>query len=139
MPDADLRLQLRARADSVEAARKAIAAYTAGSALTSRQVYSLDLLVEEAIMNIARHAYDDPEQASLALQLAVLPDRIVLQVADSGRAFDPTAAPEVVVPASLDEARPGGLGLKLMRQRADEWRYTRQDGQNRSVLVIRRR
>jgi signal transduction histidine kinase len=63
-------------------------------------------VAQEAMANAARHG--DP--ATVRLELRAVADGVVLEVADDGRGFDTN-------PAS---APPGGVGLRLMRERVAE-------------------
>ena len=58
-----------------------------------------------------------------------------LIVMDNGVPFDPTARQPRELDASLDDARIGGHGLRLMRHYLRDIRYERTDGWNRLTLV----
>jgi anti-sigma regulatory factor (Ser/Thr protein kinase) len=55
-------------------------------------------------------------------------------VEDAGRPFDPGAAELPARPASLADAMPGGLGLRLLRHHCRDLSYRRTDGRNRLTL-----
>ena len=61
-------------------------------------------VAQEALNNIARHAHAEHAWVSLEMQR----DRVRLSVEDDGRGFDP------------DQVDPARLGLRSMRERADE-------------------
>jgi anti-sigma regulatory factor (Ser/Thr protein kinase) len=48
--------------------------------------------------------------------------------------FDPASAPEVAVTAGMDERRPGGLGLHIVRTMVDELAYD-YDEENRKMRI----
>jgi sigma-B regulation protein RsbU (phosphoserine phosphatase) len=62
---------------------------------------------------------------------------IVLILTDTGKEFDPTAAPEADITLSADERQIGGLGIFLIRQIMNEVRYERIDGKN--VLTLEKK
>ncbi|MFN8533684.1 MAG: GAF domain-containing sensor histidine kinase [Dehalococcoidia bacterium] len=64
--------------------------------------WQLVQLVREALSNIARHA----EASKVWVQLVGNRDEVVLEIADDGQGFDP------------EDTRPGGQGLRNMRDRA---------------------
>ncbi len=74
--------------------------------------------VDEALANIIRHAYrlqqDQPIHIHCRRLQADSEKKAGLEInlIDYGPAFNPTAFP----PRSLDEVRPGGLGLHFMRE-----------------------
>lgn len=94
--------------------------------------YSIQLATQEIGSNIVRHAYADAEGRIVAhLLVERSPRRIVIELRDSGVAFDPgqVAAPD------LDEVRVHGYGLFLARALLDELRYEARPGENRWRLV----
>jgi sigma-B regulation protein RsbU (phosphoserine phosphatase) len=64
-------------------------------------------------------------------------DSIVLVLTDTGKEFDPTAAPEADVTLSADEREIGGLGIFLIRQIMNEVKYERIEGKN--VLTLEKK
>jgi anti-sigma regulatory factor (Ser/Thr protein kinase) len=60
-----------------------------------------------------------------------------LSVADAGIAFDPSAFPaEPTHPASLAEAKAGGLGVLLIRNFSDDLSYRRSEGRNHLTITV---
>ena len=55
---------------------------------------------------------------------------------DNGPAFDPATAPPRPDGAALEQERPGGLGLVLLRRYARGLDYTRLPGGNRLRLAV---
>ena len=62
-------------------------------------------------------------------------DDVVMRFEDDGVPFDPLQAEPPVVPTSIDDAVPGGLGLMLVRKCALSVTYQRVDGNN--FLTVR--
>ena len=52
-----------------------------------------------------------------------------------GVAFDPSTPPEPR-PASLAEAKPGGLGLLMIRNFSDDVSYRRSEGRNHLTITV---
>lgn len=102
-----------------------------------RLSFALDLVLEELLMNQVMHAHPQAaEPAAVGLQAWVVDDALVLHFTDTGIAFDPLSRPAPVAPASLDEARPGGLGLHLVRRYARELAYQRVGDTNHLSVVL---
>lgn len=101
---------------------------------------TIELVIEEAVMNIVRHAFDDPVGHHFTLKAAISGPLLQLRFEDAGRPFDPTTAPVRAPTAELESAMPGGLGLPLLRRRTISMNYVRQDGRNLlSVEIALRR
>jgi serine/threonine-protein kinase RsbW len=96
------------------------------------KAYNLQLAVHECCANIVDHAYDANDgRIRATLTLAEHPRRIVVEIHDSGRTFEPEHVPQPV----LGEPQVRGYGLFLMRQLLDEVDYLPQPGDNRWRLV----
>jgi len=102
--------------------------------------YALRLCLEEAAANVVMHGTGcaDGTTDSIALRVDPAPDALHLTIEDHCSAFDPLQVPAPKPPASLGEARVGGLGIHLMREYARAVDYARVDGMNRLTLTIGR-
>jgi serine/threonine-protein kinase RsbW len=105
-------------------------------ALSHRLAHGLELAVNEALTNIISYAYRDDAPHDIVVSLHAHADRITVEVEDDGTAFNPLEVPAEKPPASLDEARPTGRGIVLMRGFMDELRYLRRDGWNVLTMVL---
>jgi len=93
----------------------------------------VDLCLTEAVSNVIRHGYADGAAHEIGIELEREPDALVLRIEDDARPFDPLLAPESRA-ASLDDARPSGRGIMLLRSAADSASYERGEGCNRLTL-----
>ena len=59
---------------------------------------------------------------------------MIFILTDSGKAFDPTQAPDADITLSADDRQIGGLGIFLIRKIMNEVKYERIDGKN--VLTL---
>lgn len=95
--------------------------------------------VDEAVSNIMKHSYggrpDQPiEVCCNRLQQgagAHAERGVEIVLVDRGKAIDPTKC----TGRSLDEVRPGGLGLHIIRESMDAVEYERVGRQNRLRLI----
>jgi PAS domain S-box-containing protein len=81
--------------------------------------YQLELAASEIVTNLIRHAYRS-SSGEVRGQIVLLPDRIEVNLLDTGESFDPRQVPE----PKEGEAREGGYGLAIARQLTDELIYT---------------
>lgn len=100
-------------------------------------VFNLNLVLEEAVVNIINYAYPKEDHESIYLSAKMHEGSIVLVLTDTGKEFDPTAVPEADVTLSADDRQIGGLGIFLIRQIMNEVRYERIDGKN--VLTLEKK
>jgi serine/threonine-protein kinase RsbW len=94
-----------------------------------------ELCLNEAVANIIQHG-----QAPRAIRVTLDADvhAVRMTIADDGEPFDPSTYPKAGLPRTLDEARPGGLGLHILRTSADVVDYGRLDGWNTVTLTFAR-
>ena len=105
--------------------------------LSPEIVFNLNLVLEEAVVNIINYAYPKEEHQFIYLSAKLHEGSIVLVLTDTGKEFDPTMAPEADITLSADEREIGGLGIFLIRQIMNEVRYERIEGKN--VLTLEKK
>ena len=76
------------------------------------------------------YAYPPGTEGKVTLDAVLDGNALRFTLADRGKLFDPTAAPDADTSAALEDRPIGGLGIHLVRTIMDEVEYRRQDGQN---------
>ncbi|MBK9375845.1 MAG: ATP-binding protein [Holophagales bacterium] len=123
---------LEARRDEVFATLAQLHEFVDGCALSPRTRNAVEVAAEELLSNVWKYAYPPGEAGPAALLLETGPERVRLEVSDSGLPFDPTLVPPPP-PPSLDTA-PGGRGIHLVRGLSSSFAW-RRDG-DRNVVVV---
>ena len=124
--------RLTVRREEVFGTLEELQAFLEGSAPPPRVRNAVEVAAEELLSNVWKYAFAAGEPGEAELLVDVQPERVRLELADSGRAFDPTAVPPPP-PPSLDAA-PGGRGIHLVRGLSSSFTY-RRDG-SRNVVVV---
>ena len=96
----------------------------------------VNLLLEEALVNVVSYAYPEGTTGEIALS-ACFEDaggKLILSISDSGKPFDPTKAEAPDLDASLEDRPIGGLGIYLVRTLADGVEYKREN--DRNILTV---
>lgn len=104
----------------------------------ARSLFKLKVCLDETLTNIAMYGFDTAELAGDAqIRLRVLQKgrHVALEIYDNGVAFDPTEQTSRALDESLEEARIGGHGLRLLRHYLEDLRYERRDGWNQLTLI----
>lgn len=133
------RLALQAQLSETARLADWVAGVTAAHGLSGDLAFRLDVCVSEAVGNIIAYAFDDPAGHTVAVAAERLGDALTVAIEDDGRPFDPLQVSPPEIPASLEDAPIGGLGIHLIRTMADEVRYERQGGRNRLWMAFRER
>ncbi len=105
--------------------------------LDNRLIYDLQLAVDEACINVIRHAYDGSD-GEIEVSIDLTDKGVQAVIRDWGAAFDPLSVPEPDVSASLHERTPGGLGLFLMRNVMDQVDFQFDAERGNTLTMIRR-
>jgi anti-sigma regulatory factor (Ser/Thr protein kinase) len=92
--------------------------------------YEVKLLVDEVASNVIRHGYRDENEHTVSLDLALGNDELLIQVVDEGVHFDPLIIPPPDISKPVEERRPGGMGIHLVKNLTDRLDYRRENGKN---------
>lgn len=121
---------------SLEPIRRFVVEEAETAALRGGQMVKLELVLEEVVVNVMRHAY--PPDAPGAIEVGCRgeqPGQLCVQVRDAGRAFDPLSRPEEDLSLGLDERPAGKMGIFLVKRLTQSVSYERSDGLN--ILTFR--
>lgn len=103
--------------------------------IPEKEVFTLDLALEEIVTNIIKYAFEGTFQGEcISVTFEMEPNRVVLSVLDHGKPFDPLQAPPPQHETDIQKMKIGGLGIHLTRQLMDGMDYVRRDGKN--VLTV---
>ncbi|MBI3928357.1 MAG: SpoIIE family protein phosphatase [Armatimonadetes bacterium] len=131
------RLELRLANDLGELDRLAerLEAFAEQAGVSPKELFRLNLAIEELFTNIVHHAYRDEHRHEIELHVSVEDGRLELMVRDDGVPFNPfeeAAVPDVE--AGAEDREVGGLGVHLVKSMFTELHY-RRDGEE-NVLVV---
>ncbi len=135
-----LHLAMVNEAGSVQAGQAALRAFLGGQGITGSGGFQAELAFEELVMNVLQHAYAGVPQGQAAIAACIVAGdtQIVVTIEDSGRPFDPVRSPEWPLPASLEQATPGGLGIRFVRASAARITHQRAGDTNRTTVWVDR-
>lgn len=94
--------------------------------------YDIKVAVGEALANAVRHGSPHGPEDHVCVDVVAYPDRVVVQVKDSGGGFDGDSSCADDVYAS------GGRGVMFMRALMDRVEFTRCDGEGTRVTLTKR-
>jgi serine/threonine-protein kinase RsbW len=112
--------------------REVTARICSGCRLDEEETENIKLAVDEACANVIKHAYRGDIGREIIVQFLTDADKFEVVIEDNGITADPGA----IKGRSLDEVRPGGLGVHFIRRTFDivEYSAEKKDG-NRLRLV----
>ena len=130
----DIRLEIRSDPDLLPAVRGMIANLCERYGFSDMEIGHISLAVDEALANVIRHGYDSRLDGPIWISCSMLPGppislRIVIE--DEGKQIDPGE----IKGRDLDEIRPGGLGVHIMREVMDTCEFQIRDGAGMRLVL----
>jgi anti-sigma regulatory factor (Ser/Thr protein kinase) len=136
----DIRLELVSDPVYLAGARELVSSVARRLGFTEDACAQIALAVDEALCNIIRHGYDRRKDAPI--WLSVFPISRDGRVAGLKIVLDDEAKqvdPEQIKSRDLDEIRPGGLGVHIIRQVMDEVTYERRSPVGMRLTLVKNR
>ena len=91
--------------------------------IDEKTAFCINLVVEELFTNMVRHNEGGGDRIAISVERR--DDRLHLELIDSNvEPFDPQTAEIPLVDAGIEERRPGGLGIYLVKKMVDDLDYT---------------
>jgi anti-sigma regulatory factor (Ser/Thr protein kinase) len=87
-------------------------------------------VLDEIVINIIAHGYDDEHEHQIRVSLALEGDILAIQVEDDGKPFNPLEVPPPNLDLPIDDRPIGGLGIFIVRSTVNEVEHRREGGRN---------
>ena len=104
---------------------------------SSKALMHMDLVIEELVVNIVKHGFKDPTKGAIYVETRSDGNRLYVRISDNGIPFNPIESKPPDIEAGITEREPGGLGIFMVKQVAEQIGYTRKEGKNRLDIVIK--
>ena len=105
--------------------------------IDSRLLHTVDLALEELFTNMVK--YSTTSNAAVQVRIAPIAGGVEVTLTDYDvEPFDVTNAPDVDITLPIEQRRPGGLGLHLIRRMLDSIQYEYSKEQRRSQITFRK-
>lgn len=129
--------EFRREVDALDEIFVLVAHFVDGHEIDEKTAFCINLVVEELFTNMVRH--NDGGGDSIALSIERRDDQVFLELIDTDvEPFDPDTAEIPTVDAGIEERRPGGLGIYLVKKMVDELKYEYEnEGRRMRVMVTK--
>jgi serine/threonine-protein kinase RsbW len=101
--------------------------------LAEETIEEIKLAVDEACANVIKHAYQGDTSKKIMLKYQVTRDAFTVIIEDSGI----TARTSLIKGRSLDDVRPGGLGVHFIKKVFDTFELNKKKGKGNRLTLIR--
>jgi anti-sigma regulatory factor (Ser/Thr protein kinase) len=131
-------ISLLSHPEELPLARQFVADHAAAAGFDEDRREQIRLAVDEALANVIKHGYGGREDQPIELRAGAFVDEkgvrgLVVSVRDFGCQIDPSA----IKSRDLDDVRPGGLGVHIMRAVMDAVVYSQADGGGMKVEMVK--
>ncbi|MAC19200.1 MAG: hypothetical protein CMJ23_05875 [Phycisphaerae bacterium] len=113
-----IRLQILSRPDLLAPVRSMVLSLSERFGFDEVESGHLALATDEALANVIRHGYDSRPDGRIWISFHLIdhPEPCFrIEIEDEGKQVDP----ESIAPRRLEDVRPGGLGVHIMREITD--------------------
>jgi anti-sigma regulatory factor (Ser/Thr protein kinase) len=98
--------------------------------LDPKIVYAVELILEEALINVIDYGYDDDDEHEIMIQIRLDQNQVAIKLEDDGKKFNPLTIPRIDTSKQALERLEGGLGIHLVRNMMNSMAYNREKGRN---------
>lgn len=130
----------QSKLDSLALIRQYVTNAARESGLDDKLTYKLCLAVDEMASNIIMYGYQESGiQGLIDIHINADENRIMITLEDDGTAYDPRQhelPSEEEINRPLDERPVGGLGLFLVFNSVDDYKYEYVGGRNRNIFIM---
>jgi len=132
-----IRMRIASDPKQICVVRAAAEAFASREGFTGQQVGQIGLALNEALANVIEHGYEGSteQRIDVSMEMVVLDARRALRlvVRDFGRQVDPSA----IKGRDLDDVRPGGLGVHLIRAAMAQVTYRRHEQGGMEMTMVK--
>ncbi len=128
-------VRLEARLENLETMLGFVAECSGSLPWTGSRAADIELVVEEAVVNICKYAYPEGNGA-IDISCDGDAESFRIRISDSGVPFDLLSAHKPDLTADILEREIGGLGCFLIRTMTDDVRYRREGDRNLLELTF---
>lgn len=133
-----LKLSIKNEMSELKELYASVAEFLEAHSTPYRSGYTVNLALEELVVNVIRYAYMDFDEHFINIDLSLVDQQLVLVIEDDGRPFDPREGDrQLDYTEDPDDADVGGLGLVLVLDMVDVLKYARVNDRNRTEVRIK--
>ncbi len=136
-PTERLTVPVSASPAGVRAAAEALDRFQSDRGIDPAAAWSVHVALDEILSNVVRHGDAGRDEAVIEVTFALQGESLEVTVVDDGPGWDPLSLPAPDTTSPLEERRPGGLGVYLVKQLMDRVEYARHGGRNVLTMAWR--
>ncbi len=105
--------------------------------LNERDIYNVQMAVDEAVTNVIQHAYRGRTDGRIDIFCERQGNDLIVEIVDSGNPFDASKVPTPRTRGPLSRRNIGGLGVFFMKKLMDKVEFTSKAGGGNRVRMVK--
>ena len=97
-------------------------------------ISEVNICLDELFTNIVMYGFKDNSEHAIRFRINLNGNTLILNIEDNGLPFNPLMKKDSELPADIDNADIGGLGIHIVKKLIDDIWYERKRGRNRLTL-----
>lgn len=132
-------LRIRSNPAELAAVRAQVRSTAAAVGFSNEDVGKIMLAVDEALSNVIRHGYGGCCDQPIDLRFETIRSGPTTSLSITVRDFGRQVAPESIFGRPLDDVRPGGLGVHIIRSVMDEVVYEHAEDTGMRLTMLKKK
>ena len=129
-------IRVPAKLEHLEQLLEAVTSSARQAGIADSRIREIEVAAEEALVNVFHYAYSGNQGDVEVVCKATGKEEFIVEIADSGRPFDPTTKREPDTAADIAHRKVGGLGILLIKRLMNDMKYRRESEKNVLSLVV---
>jgi serine/threonine-protein kinase RsbW len=127
------------RFESLAGIRKFVSEAAEEAGFDDKEIYAVELAVDEACSNIIEHAYGGEGKGEIICICNDVNNGLEIILKDEGERFDPSLVSPPDFSIELEKLKPRGAGLFLIRNMMDDVDYKFSEDSGNELRMVKRR
>ncbi len=132
-------IEVSVRNDLKEVSRTSdiLAGFWAEHGLPPEPEMDASLALDEILSNVIRHGCEQDRDYDIRVRISLGSKDYELEISDDATPYNPLLRPDPNLDLPIEQRTPGGLGVFLVKQLADDLHYEFKEGRN--ILTFRKK
>jgi len=127
------------RFESLAGIRKFVFHAASDAGFDEKEIYAVELAVDEACSNIIEHAYGGEGKGDIECTCNDIKGGLEIILKDDGKPFDPGAVSQPDFSVELEEIKPRGAGLFLIHNMMDDVDFEFSQKEGNVLRMVKRK
>ena len=104
--------------------------------LSEFQISEINICLDELFTNIVSYGFNDDLEHKIKFTMKADDNELIATIEDDGVPFNPLKKMTTELPADVESAKIGGLGILITKELVDTISYERKRGRNRLTIAF---